>query len=873
MSDPGGPAGGSAPSRPARAVVASSAAALTVAVYAAADLVRGSYPWGSHSRNIGDLGQQYVPLYAHFRDVLTGSAHGDLLFNWSSGHGVPFLSDVGAYLGTTLSWLVVLFPWDRIDLALYVIFLLATALAAAAMAVYLQVLRPGGPLWLAALGGLSYGASAWSAENGYMLVWLNGLIAFPVLCALGEWLLTRRSLLSIAIAPPVVALLWTSHFYTVYMATIGAGIVTVTRALTLTTPLRSRILGLLRAAIALGVGIGLAAPLLVPTWFALRDATPSPGVVFHPGTAAMYAAGLLSGSIAVSRAPTIAVGTLMLALAATFVVNSRIALRERLVWTTVLGLTVLSTVVPLGHEVWHGFDSPNGNGYRQVFVICGMLVVLGWMSAAAGLSPGPPAVAAAAVLALYGLAVARRAPDVTATTRWLVPAAVAALGVLGIALHRWGRSRPALRSCLVVAVAALVGAELVVSTVAVDDARAVAFRAAPVLGTPAARVRDLVRSADDWPVGRTTPGHLLTVNDPLLVGGEGGEYYSSSIPEQVTTTLAGLGWGYSAYGRALVDPATPVTDALFGVTHRLVTVGRGSQARLRLDSHPAFPVVTIRTRTEATAVPGVFGAQENALGAALYDVPPVSVTSDGNVRVGTGASGAHLLAPTGSGPAAEVTVSATCTPNSELYLDAPAFVGAYRAGPAWVAALPSGTALPGIYLALPLRRLGTVPADGRVELRLRPDAATGFPARPLGCLRPGALAAALARIDRGPQPRLTVGGHGFRVQLPDGAGGTLVMSTVGVSGWQCSTGAGRSLTPSSLSGLLAVPLAEGTGSVGCSYVPPGLHLGLGTGVLVLIIYLGMLVVVLRRGRPREAAPSRMAGGTPARPAAETGQVL
>ena len=37
------------------------------------------------------------------------------------------------------------------------------------------------------------------------------------------------------------------------------------------------------------------------------------------------------------------------------------------------------------HEVWHGFDSPNGSPFRQAFVVAGMLVILGWMSIAAGL--------------------------------------------------------------------------------------------------------------------------------------------------------------------------------------------------------------------------------------------------------------------------------------------------------------------------------------------------------------------------------------------------------------------------------------------------------------------------------------------------------
>ena len=66
------------------------------------------------------------------------------------------------------------------------------------------------------------------AEASYNLMWLDGLIAFPLLCLVGEWALTdRRPVLG----PLVVALAWTANFYTAYMATIGAALVLLLRLL------------------------------------------------------------------------------------------------------------------------------------------------------------------------------------------------------------------------------------------------------------------------------------------------------------------------------------------------------------------------------------------------------------------------------------------------------------------------------------------------------------------------------------------------------------------------------------------------------------------------------------------------------------------
>ena len=58
-----------------------------------------------------------------------------------------------SYVGSTLSWLVILLPRDRIDLALYLVFLVAIGLSAAGMAAYLHVIRPTGKVWVVGPGG------------------------------------------------------------------------------------------------------------------------------------------------------------------------------------------------------------------------------------------------------------------------------------------------------------------------------------------------------------------------------------------------------------------------------------------------------------------------------------------------------------------------------------------------------------------------------------------------------------------------------------------------------------------------------------------------------------------------------------------------
>ncbi|WP_244308831.1 YfhO family protein, partial [Streptomyces monomycini] len=116
----------------------------------------GSYPFGTRSRAVNDLGNQFVPFHTRLWDLLHGSTTGDLLLNWNSGYGVPFLADFLTYLMNPFSWLVGLFPRDLAELPVFLVTLGCVGLGTALMTVFLGRLHPGSP-WLRALLAVGYG--------------------------------------------------------------------------------------------------------------------------------------------------------------------------------------------------------------------------------------------------------------------------------------------------------------------------------------------------------------------------------------------------------------------------------------------------------------------------------------------------------------------------------------------------------------------------------------------------------------------------------------------------------------------------------------------------------------------------------------------
>ncbi|WOX21646.1 YfhO family protein [Streptomyces solicathayae] len=821
-----------APAEPQRGRLraAAGASGLTCVVLCLAGLLAGTYPFGPTTRNIVDLGQQYLPYHAYWRKLLLGEADGDLFLNWSSGFGSNFLGDVGTYLSSPFDLIVVLFPADRIELALYVVTVAKITAAGAAMAYLLLTLRRG-PWPVAAVLGAAYALSGWTFNYGATVpMWLDGLLAFPLLCLVGEWARAgRRPVLG----PLVVALAWIANFYTAYMATIGAAVVLLVRLVT-TDDDRRRLAGLLRAARSVLIGLGLAAPLVTVVFFATRVADPTPPTAFEAVPWSEVFARLLPATASVAT-PALYIGTAALALALTLPFNRAVPPRGRAVWSAAVVLVALSLQWEPTHLIWHAGASPNGIPYRQTFVLSGLLLLAAWLSTAQGTPRLPALLGGAAVLAVLVLA-ARDSADID---RWTFPALGAAAGLAVLAAgcaflasrHTASRVLPLLAVGLLVAAQA---GEAAVTGARIERQQLSKVTWAPRLGPWHEDVARSVGRVDTWPNRRTDPGETPGGNDVLVVGGQGADYYSSLTSKVYSETLSALGFGYYAKGRHPVSLDNPVTDAIFSIGARTRST---PTAPLRQDALPEAAVTTVERAVPplVTVRPGpaagvrygdsAFANQELLLGAPVYDMPAEPRR-------------------TPAGPGA-VTLTGSCPAGSEVWLWAPEFTGS--------AALdgrpPVDFAGKAPSVRGPMQPLGTVPASGavRIALHARHGGGPALPRQPVGCLVEDRLDRAVRELTATGATGVRVTGHTLTARLPAGSTGTAVVAAPRIPGWRCATDGAEPAPAARHLGLIAVPLGAGASSVSCVFRPPGLRLGGAAGATAL---LAMTAVALldRRGR-------------------------
>ncbi|MEV5198596.1 YfhO family protein [Streptomyces sp. NPDC053720] len=826
-------------SRP-RLCAGSLAALLTVAAVCAGDAVARVFPFGPHTRSVNDLGNQFVPFHARLWDLLHGNADGGLLLNWSSGYGTSFLPDLGTYLTSPFALLVGVFPRDRIDLAVYVVTVLKMASAAALMTLFLLTVR-GGRWWAAGTLGASYALCGWSvAEASYNPMWLDGLVALPLLCLVAEWARTGRHRIA---GPLLVAVVWAANFYTAYMATLGAALVLAARLFTERDDRRAVVRGLVRAVCTVGVGIGLSAPVLLPVYLGTKHAYPGWDRAFAPAAWPDVLARLLPATYSFFT-PALFLGTGTLLLACVLAFQRSVPGRERWTWVGLVAGVALSLQWEPTHLLWHAFATPNGSPYRQTFVLAGLVVIAAWVSVSYGWPERRALLGGGAVLVL--LAAGAGFSDLV--TGWTYPLFGVGLVATACALVLVGRGRRLAALAAVLLIGAQAG-QAAASTAYFDRERLNRLDDYAPWGERQRTQAAVVAGADGWPGYRTDPGReQTTANDPLLVGGQGGQYYSSHTPAVLTRTMRALGGGWTSNGRAVQSLDNPVTDAVFSVGARVRGPRDPHQGANLPDDRPVTvsraatpPLVTVRG--PGGPVPygrSPFRNQEQLLGSRVYTVPTtVLKTADGGAVADKGAYDYRV----GRGT---YTLTAACPAGTEAYLWSPDMFGWARLGEGpeveFKGQLPARRAA--------MHHLGKVGGAGSVRVTLTPVRAGTVPHRAVGCLDGARLDSAVAGLKRTGASAVHVTDHGVRAELPPGTTGTVVLAAPRIAGWSCQ---GR--PADSYLGLVATPAPARGGSVDCTFRPPGLRAGAvaGAGALVVLV-LGGLVLGYRRRRPEAGRP-------------------
>lgn len=810
--------------------------ALPLVVIALATVLGGSNPFNGPAGLTNDAVNQLLPMHAHLWDLLHGRGPGDILWNWNSAYGVPFLPDYATYLSSPYAPLVALFPRNEITWAMFAVSSLKYATAGVGMTWYL-LSAYGGRRWAAPFFGLAYAVCGWAVDDAaYVTMWLDGLMMLPFLLLAAEWCLDRRRWGWTAL---IVGITWWANFYTGFMATLLASCVLVTRALVredLTWGTRLR--GALRWGTAAITGVGLSAPVLLPLLAAVKAHVATPARDFHPIAWTAFAARLVPATEGDGWSPSLAVGTLVLLLALALPAAAKVPLRQRVGWSVLTVVIALSMQWPPTQLLWHGGESPNGSAFRQAFVLCALLVVAAWLVVSRG-RPSMRALLFGGACTLLIVTADRLSGFWDPVSGVVVTISLAAGGLCYLAVRHGGR-----RSLLPVAVvlAAVMAGEQVASAVEIGNLRNRHLRqVSNVMSAHGRTTAAAIGAAQAGTSGRVGLSGVLTQNDPLLVRAEYGSYYSSLAPRAVSDQLQAGGIPWTGNGRNLIDsPGDPVLDSIYGVTRRVKVTGR----RVEVRTSAAAPLVTWRAAAADMARRGddPFLVQSQLLGDPLvYGLPQVSVRPGiGVLAVVPTASGYRI---DHGGGAERFTLVGSCRPGTQVVAWLPLLHGSVAQGGVrlWLPSVNLGTAF-GLSKANGVVWLGRTPASGTVRLHIFSRAVTTVPRQPFGCLDISRWRSAIAALAASPVGSVRFGGHSFAFRAHAPGNGVAVLATAFQPGWRCSLDGSAPRPAVSWHGLLGTLVPSGEHRLSCGYTPARLWLGLGTftgllGVIALVLFL------------------------------------
>lgn len=352
-------------------------------------LIGGYEPFGDLSMLYSDMYHQYYPFWVEFRDALRS---GDsMLYTWSVGLGMDYLSLISYYLASPLNLLGILVPAD-LTLEFYSLLMpMKLGLASLFFAIFLSRMFQREDYSISFFGAF-YGLCGWALAYQWNVMWLDTFALLPLL-TLGTIHLLRDKkcvLYTVTLFLSVFA-----NYYIGLFSCIFVLLVFICYEICRWKGVKRFFSDLLRIAWFSILGIGMTAILTIPAFMGLQN-TQSGINAFPEGFRLNIASentlmGLLdamrqvAGNTMGGTEPSFkeglpnlycGVGTVLLAFL--FCIGSSAKLREKICSVCLLLFFMLSFIVRQLDYIWHGFHFTNMIPYRFSFLFSFVLLYMAY---------------------------------------------------------------------------------------------------------------------------------------------------------------------------------------------------------------------------------------------------------------------------------------------------------------------------------------------------------------------------------------------------------------------------------------------------------------------------------------------------------------
>ena len=356
---------------------------LTLLLYLAME----HYPFGDGSVLVLDLNAQYVYFFEALRKFVFGDA--DILYSFSRALGGEFVGMYAYYLASPLSFIVALFPQERILEALLTMILIKSGLCGLTFGFYLHKNSKNTNRVMVIAFSAMYALSAYAIVHQNNTMWIDALIWLPLLTYGIEQLVKfgKYKLFVIALALTV----W-SNYYIGYMVCIYVALYFFYYFLAYgdgrNNPRGERahfLRSLLRILFFSALAIAIAAFIVLGAYYSLgfgKSTFQSPDWSLRAkfGFLDFFTKFLPSSydTVRPEGLPFVYTGLLTIILVPIFFMSKKFTSREKVASLAFIGFFTLSFMASTLDLIWHGFQNPNWLNNRYSFMLCFFLLVLAY---------------------------------------------------------------------------------------------------------------------------------------------------------------------------------------------------------------------------------------------------------------------------------------------------------------------------------------------------------------------------------------------------------------------------------------------------------------------------------------------------------------
>ncbi len=549
---------------------------MPVAIMLVIFFIRDIYPFGSGERSFLhiDMYHQYLPFLTEFYHKLKGGE--SLFYSWNTGIGSNFLALYAYYLASPFNWLCVFFPESLLMEFLTYMIVLKIGLCGISFTYYIKKHFQTDSANVL-LFSVFYSLSGFIAAYNWDVMWLDVIALAPIVILGLEKLVNEGKCLLYCGA---LALCIISNYYLSIMLCIFLvlyfGVLIISRAEHTFYFLRRACINFFIYSLIAG---GIAAVLLVPEFFALQN-TEFTEINF-PDTIKSYFSIIdmlarhcfdVTVETGLDHWPNIYCGVAVFFLVPLYAIQKNIPLRERAAKLILLAFMMVSYSTNVLNFIWHGLNYPDSLPARQSFLYIFLLLTLCYEEFTHIREHSGMEMLIVLLAALFFLVLCEKlVTDDAFTDACFLVSGVFILIYAGC-IHSY-RILPAVPAGL---------AALAFTAVIVESGVNTYLTSCPTVSRSTylsnydsyqtLTQRTVENEADKF--FRFEKFARRTQNDAMLIGFQGGSYFSSTLNSRVADFYEKYGMRGSRINYCY-DGATPVTAAILSNKYMLYTLDRG----------------------------------------------------------------------------------------------------------------------------------------------------------------------------------------------------------------------------------------------------------------------------------------------------------